>query len=581
MSDQLKKLSNDQLRELRNKLLALGSKRSTSPIEVRAVPIFNEALPVENVAQALRRKLNPGDVTILLKAALARKIISAPTIPSLEQEIAKAAKADTSLTPQRLFNELVTTDLDAQLAVLERLLPKLSIKDEILKIPAARIKVVTDTLGLPETTGISRIIAALEKVPGGVRPEDIRGIINGAKNGREIAVGLRRIVAKDFRYKPIADKEVIFGPFGTEKVTLGKRIGEESNEAKIYRIAGKPGWLVKIYNIPPNTRQIRALEAFVVRTVDDPNGHLVSPEAFYIDEDGNVGIVEREVPNSRTLKNLFKSDLRADPDKGFPGADFDFVLNVLFELTHAMETAHKNKTKELDCNHDNFLIDMASGHPTIIDYESAGIEAPDGTYIQALVAGDEWVAPEDLYDDGNMVDENNILAFARRSGGRTVESDYFALGILIFQGLFGFHPFGVNLLYAGKIKAGRGVPNGASIKNGYFLYNDVRGGHGRDKYGFYRDGGYIQHKGANGEIISEPVPADQIAARKARGEQIELIFGRIYQNKKKKYDGLPQEMKDLFDRFFRLGLNDPTMRPTPADCRIALGALKRSGYKTF
>lgn len=130
----------------------------------------------------------------------------------------------------------------------------------------------------------------------------------------------------------------------------------------------------------------------------------------------------------------------------FPGMDREKVAKMLVQLLNGVQILHNHQVCIGDVNLNNFLWDGA-GDPCFIDVDSFQIEG-----FPCPVGRPEMTPPEHL-GGGSPIHFDKIV--------RTRESDFFSLGILVFQCLMlGRHPYE-------HIGGGSPVEN---LRKGHFPY---------------------------------------------------------------------------------------------------------------
>ena len=153
----------------------------------------------------------------------------------------------------------------------------------------------------------------------------------------------------------------------------------------------------------------------------------------------------------------------------FPDLDRKALVNYVLDLLGTVQTLHAGGIRIGDYNPANFLCDPQSSAVMLIDCDSWQVSAMGQTFLCPVAASD-MLPPE-------------LLGKELRHISRTLESEYFALAILIFKLLMlGRHPFDV-------VGGESPVEN---IRRGYFPYG--KGGGGIPKGSWYNIWSHLPYK---------------------------------------------------------------------------------------
>ncbi|MEV6397170.1 hypothetical protein AB0M39_20740 [Streptomyces sp. NPDC051907] len=204
-------------------------------------------------------------------------------------------------------------------------------------------------------------------------------------------------------------------------------------EAGVHPVEGADDLVVKVYYQPDDARERRlqrmlALDPLAGQPVDGGQPpELAWPVGLVHGQDGaflGYGMSRFADPAHIQLTGLFSRDqrLRRFP----PDADWRFLLGICWNLSFMTARLHHKGLVIGDFSAKNVVVDQR-GFATFLDCDSIGFTDPDTREpFLATLHTPDYAAPERL-----------------RGGPGTVQSDDFALAVLIYQVLTaGYHPFG-------------------------------------------------------------------------------------------------------------------------------------------
>jgi len=228
----------------------------------------------------------------------------------------------------------------------------------------------------------------------------------------------------------------------------GKILGR-GGEGAVHEIAGRPGFVAKIYHQAVGPDKALKLEGMARQA----HPGLLEIAAWPVDvlrvrPDGPVqGFVMPRVNGYREIHSLYGPSHRK---RSFPHADWSFLVHAARNLASAFETIHARNNVIGDVNPGNVVV-SAQALVKLIDCDSFQIDTGDRLFL-CDVGVPQFTAPE-LQD--------------RPFHGlrRTPEHDAFGLALLCFHLLFmGRHPF------AGRYRGKGDMPIERAIKEYRFAF---------------------------------------------------------------------------------------------------------------
>ena len=242
-------------------------------------------------------------------------------------------------------------------------------------------------------------------------------------------------------------------------VQLGESIGK-GGEATVYRMAGQPGRLAKIYEPEPRPNYAYKLDWMVNHPPENPTaslGHesLAWPDGLLYDnrrrlKGYRMPLVEKAVP----LLEVFNPRRRAVV---LPQFDRRYLHRTARNLAAAVSALHHSGYVAGDINESNVLV-TSTALVTIIDTDSFQVRAERGAteiIYHCPVGKPEYTPPE--------LQKQSLAQVTRLP-----DHDAFGLAVLIFQLLMeGSHPFRAQWLAAGDPP-----PIEKRISEGLFPYVD-------------------------------------------------------------------------------------------------------------
>ncbi|MBU1702705.1 MAG: hypothetical protein KJ970_12650 [Candidatus Eisenbacteria bacterium] len=196
-------------------------------------------------------------------------------------------------------------------------------------------------------------------------------------------------------------------------------------EGIVFTIAHQQRHVAKIYNIPPDQRRIRKLEAMA----EAANPALLRIAAWPVDLLSDTkgiirGFLMPRVVARRDVHELYSPKSRSD---SFPQADFKFLIHVGANIARAFAIVHEGGHVLGDVNHGNLLVGP-NGTVVLIDCDSFQISKGANVFT-CDVGVPLFTAPE-------------LHGRALRNLIRTPNHDLFGLAVLLFHLLYmGRHPF--------------------------------------------------------------------------------------------------------------------------------------------
>ena len=204
---------------------------------------------------------------------------------------------------------------------------------------------------------------------------------------------------------------------------------KKSGEGTIY-LTNKPGFLAKIYH-SISQEQIDKLQVMVKYPPQDTtltrnHTSIAWPrDLLKNQQDKYLGFLMPEIKGGQILINVFNPKLRK---KQAPGFNWLYLHTTALNIAIIVRDLHTRNYVIGDLKPDNFLVNNR-GLVSIIDTDSLQIKDPDSKKVyRCNVASEQYTPPELLGKDLQTVD-------------RSEAQDCFALAVVIWNLLFGDHPF--------------------------------------------------------------------------------------------------------------------------------------------
>ncbi len=237
-----------------------------------------------------------------------------------------------------------------------------------------------------------------------------------------------------------------------ELINLGKEISK-SGEGRIYQTS-KAGFLAKIYHSITQDK-IDKLQVMVKNPPVDPTrsqGHvsIAWPKCLLQDSYGkSLGFLMPAIGNGQTLINVYNPARR---EKNAAGFNWSYLHTTAKNIASIVKAIHKNSYVVGDLKPDNLLV-TPNAFVSIIDTDSFQIfDRRTRKIYRCPVASQEFTPREMFGKDLQKVDRSEF-------------QDSFALGVIIWQLLFGYHPFSGEWLGSGN------QPNiDQLIEEGWWMY---------------------------------------------------------------------------------------------------------------
>ncbi len=237
-----------------------------------------------------------------------------------------------------------------------------------------------------------------------------------------------------------------------EWINLGKEISK-SGEGRIYQTS-KAGFLAKIYHTITQ-EQIDKLQVMVKNPPVDPTrsqGHvsIAWPKCLLQDSYGkSLGFLMSAIGNGQTLINVYNPARREKTAAGF---NWFYLHTTAMNIASIVQAIHKNSYVVGDLKPDNLLV-TPNAYVSIIDTDSFQIvDRRTRKIYRCPVASQEFTPREMFGKDLQTVDRSEF-------------QDSFAVGVIIWQLLFGYHPF------SGDFSGSGNQPNiDQLIEQGWWMY---------------------------------------------------------------------------------------------------------------
>jgi DNA-binding helix-hairpin-helix protein with protein kinase domain len=193
-------------------------------------------------------------------------------------------------------------------------------------------------------------------------------------------------------------------------------------------------YVAKIYHKELDGEKIKKLRFMIENPPHDPmksKGHtsIAWPVDLVIESNTNktVGFLMPKISsNCVTLVNVYNQKLRVKKSPEITWLSLHMIAQNVAAVVNAI---HREGYVIGDIKPDNFLVNKKTLVVTIVDTDSFQVVSKDGCTYYCQVMTPDYAAPE-LQD--NATRSNKL---------KTEKHDYFSLGIVIHQILFGVHPF--------------------------------------------------------------------------------------------------------------------------------------------
>jgi DNA-binding helix-hairpin-helix protein with protein kinase domain len=226
--------------------------------------------------------------------------------------------------------------------------------------------------------------------------------------------------------------------------------GGKGGEGEVYSVRGDASRVAKIFVTAGGTRdKAEKLRWLVNNCFPDVQTFAAWPQAILFDsKDGSVAGYTMRRFSGKLAFYLTNPTYRLEH---FPNADWGFLLAVAEQCASAFQAVHARDLVIGDVNQKNVMV-APGGRVCLIDCDSFQIRL-SGTTLRCTVGVPEFTPPE-------LQDED----FSQTN--RSQNHDRFGLAVLIFQLLFGRHPF------AGVPLPGHTIPQdpGGAIQQYLFAY---------------------------------------------------------------------------------------------------------------
>ena len=238
----------------------------------------------------------------------------------------------------------------------------------------------------------------------------------------------------------------------TGSLTIARRLGA-GGEAEVYEVEERPGLAYKRYRVmsPARAAKLRVMLASPPEGVD-AGGHVAIAWPVEL-VDG--GFLMPRIDLTKTVP-LFQVYNPASRLQIAPGFTWKYLLRTARNVAAIVDSLHRSGYVVGDINESNLLVNRRA-LATLVDCDSMQVRDPaTGIVHRGGVGKPEFTAPELQGQDLSSVD-------------RTVESDDFALAVLVFQLLLeGVHPFAG--VWRGGAAGGDPPDVPARMRRGLFPY---------------------------------------------------------------------------------------------------------------
>jgi DNA-binding helix-hairpin-helix protein with protein kinase domain len=213
-----------------------------------------------------------------------------------------------------------------------------------------------------------------------------------------------------------------------QAISLERRIAI-SGEGEVWT-TNRAGYLAKIYHVPTDER-VRKLEVMVAYPPQDPNARInhisyAWPRSLLRNAEGNcVGFLMPAIPSSVELMDVYHPSRRQKVCPEFTWLHLHVIAANVASLIWAI---HHAGYVMGDIKPQNILVN-SSVLPALIDTDSFQVRDPQSGVLYRCLVGSESFTPVELLGQDLATVE------------QTPVHDRFRLGVIIYQLLFGEHPF--------------------------------------------------------------------------------------------------------------------------------------------
>ena len=210
------------------------------------------------------------------------------------------------------------------------------------------------------------------------------------------------------------------------RVTIGRQIGRRGGEGSCYEATSHPGFLVKIYHLPPPEDKVTKLRHLSELATKNPallNFAAWPTSVVWKDGQRPCGFLMPRI-QGKEIHQLFGPKERIVE---FPTVGWDFLVHVARNCAAAFDSVHDIGVVIGDVNEGNLLV-TNDGTVRLIDCDSYQVQ--NGARQWTCDVGIPlWTAPE--------LQGKNFRGLLR-----TVNHDRFGLAVMVFKLLFmGRHPY--------------------------------------------------------------------------------------------------------------------------------------------
>jgi DNA-binding helix-hairpin-helix protein with protein kinase domain len=227
---------------------------------------------------------------------------------------------------------------------------------------------------------------------------------------------------------PLSKTKLLICSETGQAIALERRIAI-SGEGEVWT-TNRAGYLAKIYHVPTAER-VRKLEVMVAYPPQDPNaqiGHIsyAWPRSLVRNGEGScVGFLMPTIPSSMELMDVYHPSRRQKVCPDFTWLHLHViaanVASLIWAIHHAGYVLGDIKPQNILVNHDVL--------PALIDTDSFQVRDPKSGVLHRCLVGSESFTPAELLGQDLAIVE------------QTPVHDRFRLGVIIYQLLFGEHPF--------------------------------------------------------------------------------------------------------------------------------------------
>jgi DNA-binding helix-hairpin-helix protein with protein kinase domain len=223
------------------------------------------------------------------------------------------------------------------------------------------------------------------------------------------------------KYKTLRDSK-------GEIIELESKVAS-SGEGEVWRVKNSD-LVAKIYHENPTKEQIEKLRIMMAYPPNNPNEDKIHipwawPKSFLLHGKSKVGFLMDRIKGGRQIVEVYSPQMRRIEDID---SNWQFLHAIALNFATIVRSLHSAGYVIGDIKAQNVLTN-SKGKVSIVDIDSIQVKSPVGEKVYTCGVGTVETTPPELI--GKILKEEI----------QTEAQDRFRMGIIIFQLLFGEHPF--------------------------------------------------------------------------------------------------------------------------------------------